>query len=762
MHLRSLEISGFKSFAKKTSLEFQAPITAIVGPNGSGKSNVAESFRFVLGEQSMKSLRGKRGEDLIWSGSGNVGKSNRGSVKLLLDNHDRMLNIDFKEVMIERVVHRDGTNEYLINGSRVRLRDIMELSAHAHIGASGHHIISQGEADRILNASMQERRVIIEEALGLKIYQFKKQESEKKLLKTEENMRSVESLRQEIAPHMKFLKRQVEKLQKAEEMKVELRTLCLEYFKRESVYLSVERERIAGERREPQEEKIDIEKRLAEIKMQRAQDVNGSSKHTELVALEERARSLRHEKEKISRELGRIEGVLDMLDRERGRRQEALQAERRLVAFPKVEKFLQTLEDVLERATRETCVFGVEIFVAQIREKIRQFLEEETATHHIEREMPDMTEYGAFLEEKKKLEEALARITEEEKKASDVRSLWEHDAAQEKQTWRETEQSMFELIQKEHAVRATLGLLQTAEDDRARAERDFKRDLGEVAMIIGREVISYATTPLSDEHGNVLEDTAIAAEERDVQRERRRMIERVRIRLEEVGGGTGSEVKKECDAVFARDAFLARELEDLHVSAKALRELMADLDRRLEEEFKTGVAKINTQFQEYFSMMFGGGAASLSVAHIPKRRPQLTFVDEIPESESSLDTMAPEEGASGMLIEVHLPRKRVHNLDMLSGGERALTSIALIFAISQVNPSPFLILDETDAALDEANSRKYGDMIESLSKHSQLILITHNRETMSRASILYGVTMGGDGISQLLSVRFDEAVAVAK
>jgi chromosome segregation protein len=98
----------------------------------------------------------------------------------------------------------------------------------------------------------------------------------------------------------------------------------------------------------------------------------------------------------------------------------------------------------------------------------------------------------------------------------------------------------------------------------------------------------------------------------------------------------------------------------------------------------------------------------------------------------------------------------------LSGGERALTSIALIFAMSQVNPPPFLILDETDAALDEANSRRYGDMIENLAKHSQLIVITHNRETMTRAGMLYGVTMGGDGVSKLLSVKFDEAVAVAK
>ena len=111
---------------------------------------------------------------------------------------------------------------------------------------------------------------------------------------------------------------------------------------------------------------------------------------------------------------------------------------------------------------------------------------------------------------------------------------------------------------------------------------------------------------------------------------------------------------------------------------------------------------------------------------------------------------------------MNVPEKKVKDLQMLSGGERSLVSIALLFAVSQVNPPPFLVLDETDAALDESNSRKYGDMIEKLSEFSQLIVVTHNRETMSRAQVLYGVTLGADSASKLLSIRFDEAVKVAK
>src|SRR5207248_858718 len=132
---------------------------------------------------------------------------------------------------IERVVHRDSVNEYLINGSQVRLRDVVELLASAHIGSSGHHIISQGEADRILNSSIKERKTMIEDALGLKMYQYKKQESERKLEKTRENIKQVESLRREIAPHIKFLKKQVEKVEKSIAMKEELTKESLEYCK---------------------------------------------------------------------------------------------------------------------------------------------------------------------------------------------------------------------------------------------------------------------------------------------------------------------------------------------------------------------------------------------------------------------------------------------------------------------------------------------------------------------------------------------------
>jgi len=189
-------------------------------------------------------------------------------------------------------------------------------------------------------------------------------------------------------------------------------------------------------------------------------------------------------------------------------------------------------------------------------------------------------------------------------------------------------------------------------------------------------------------------------------------------------------------------------------SAKSLRELISELEEKLNVQFKEGIGKINAVFQNFFSILFDGGSASLSVVK-ESRRPR-------PVEETEIGEEVQRESYEGIEVHVNLPHKRIKGLEMLSGGERALTSIALLFAMSQVNPPPFIILDETDAALDEANSKKYGDMIENLAKSSQLILITHNRETMSRAGVLYGITMGSDGISKLLSVKLEEAVAVAK
>ena len=758
MHLKQLELSGFKSFAKKTTLEFSASITAIVGPNGSGKSNIAESFRFVLGEQSMKSLRGKKGEDLIFSGTGAHARSNRASVRIVFDNSKRFLNIDFDEVSIERVVHRDGINEYKINDSQVRLRDVIELLASANVGSSGHQIVSQGEADRILVASTRERREMIEDALGLKIYQFKKQESERKLFKTQENIVQVEALRKEVAPHLNFLKRQTEKLEKARAMRTKLKDIYKEYLKRETEHIKYQSESINSEKRDPQAELSKLNGELEEAKsfLEKSKEKDGKS--AEVLSLEKRLRNAREEKEVASRTLGRLEGQIVASERqiehakERGSGDDAMS-----IQVGEVKRIVERVEELASDARKEDSVDSLRDVIKSILQLMRDFIAKKSFEGSANPLAKDMEVLVRLKNEKKEFDKKLDSFVEAEGQLNDQYDLLKGEIEEVKDKSREAERRVFEIMSQQSELRVLLSSLDSREALLDRRRDDFKRELVEGVTLAGREILSYADYEVLGSDGRDLSIADIVSEDQSVQEGRRREVEKIKIRLEEYGGGSADEIMKEYKEVSERDEFLAREIADLHKSADALNLLIRELEGKLDTQFKQGVAKINKEFSRFFMLMFDGGNAELTIVR-ERLRQRPVDPDNLIVGEDDETTKEIEEGVD---INVSLPSKRIKGLTMLSGGERALTSIALIFAMSQVNPPPFLVLDETDAALDEANSRRYGDMIENLSQKSQLVLITHNRETMSRAGVLYGVTMGSDGISKLLSVKFEEATVSA-
>ncbi len=756
MYLKSLELTGFKSFAKKTELNFNTPITSIVGPNGSGKSNTAEAFRFVLGEQSIKSMRGKRTEDLIWNGSPEMARSNRASVKLVFDNRKRLLNLDVDEVVIERVIFRDASSEYVVNGSPVRLRDIVELLAGAHIGSSGHHIISQGEADRILNANMRERREMIEDALGLKIYQWKREESERKLEKTEENMKQVQSLRREIAPHILFLKKQVEKIEKTKQLKEELRTLYGEYLKREHVHIGVSKERIANEERDPKEELAKLNEQLLASKKVLAETHGEDAKTKAVIAVEERLNGLRKEREQISRDVGRLEGEIAAAERMK-HAQAFVHTNEALIPISEIESIAKKAEGIFltEDVTVLRSVFSVlQQALSSLLEKYRQ--KKGPSSDGIDGDI------AVLKERKQQAEKKLHDIQTSEREVVQDEKKLRTEIDREKDSSRDAEKEVFRIMARQNELHGILNALRLRFEEMEHLEGDFKREIAEGAILVGREILEYQNVKIKKENGEDVTVEELAKEERVAQEDRRRKVERLKIRIEDAGGGSGAEVVKEFEEATERDQFLAREIADLEKSAETLRLLIVELEQKLDQEFRDGIEKINREFQNYFSLMFGGGTARLALTK-PEKKVRKEVDDLLLDGEAMAAAASENtEQETGIDIEVNLPRKKIKALMMLSGGERALTSIALLFAMSQVKPPPFIILDETDAALDEANSKKYGDMVENLSKYSQLILITHNRETMSRAGVIYGVTMDKSGVSKLLSIAFDEAVAVAK
>ncbi len=734
--LKRLEIAGFKSFARKTVLDFSSRATAIVGPNGSGKSNVAEAFRFALGEQSMKSMRGKRAEDLIFNGSHSSPRANRAAVAIVFDNSRRNFKIDFDEVSIERAVFRDGASEYSINGSKVRLRDIEELLAGANIGESSHHIISQGEADRILLANPRERREMLEDALGLKVYEFKKQEAERKLIKTEDNIQQVNALRRELTPHLRFLEKQVEKLARADSLRAELTHAGQTYFAIEDSFLAEEKKKNATAKSGSAERLAVASLELAKIEERATTDAEGAKRLQSVRAYEQEAERVGTERAALSRDIGRVEGALGA-----AKRRSAEVAREPYAKVPR-EDLVALREEIEKQVVSAKTPQAFEAVVQSIRHAIKIFVErfvsadgdllkdEERAVYTLEEERTTLLAKDAKLAEAhERARSALLRARE---------TMTAHD-----ETGRELKRRILDLAQTKAHEEGEVVRADARERELSLLSDELEHLKGEVLAVVGSAAVSY--TPLS----------ALPKEERKVQEDRKRTMERLIIRLEEAGG-TSEDIRAEHKEVSEREAFLGKELDDLAKSAAGLRSLIGDLDTELAKHFAEGLAKVNASFGEYFAVMFGGGGARLTL-----EEPEDDDEDELEEGEEKED-LPDEPKRPGIEVSVHLPKKKVQSLVQLSGGERALTSIALIFAMSQVNPPPFLILDETDAALDEANSRRYGDMMENLAKHSQLIVITHNRETMSRAGILYGVTMGGDGVSKLLSVKFEEAVAVAK
>ncbi|MFA4845726.1 MAG: AAA family ATPase, partial [Patescibacteria group bacterium] len=247
MFLTKLEIQGFKTFAKKTQLSFlpptpsplhppsgrgetRYPVTAIVGPNGSGKSNLADAIRWVLGEQSLKLIRGKKSEDVIFSGSQGKGRAGFAEVSLTFNNEDHAMPIDYSEVTIVRRLYRDGTSEYLLNESQARLADIQLLLAQANVGQRSYSVIGQGMIDHVLVSSPEERKAFFDDATGVKPYQIKRHEAMLKLARTHENLRDVDLLLREIEPRLRSLKRQASRLEQREKIDSELHRLEAGYY----------------------------------------------------------------------------------------------------------------------------------------------------------------------------------------------------------------------------------------------------------------------------------------------------------------------------------------------------------------------------------------------------------------------------------------------------------------------------------------------------------------------------------------------------
>jgi chromosome segregation protein len=740
--LKRLELNGFKSFAGKTVLEFPAGIVAVVGPNGSGKSNIVDAMRWLLGERDAKNLRGARVEDLIFAGTQKRARVGMAQASLYFENKNKFFPVDFEEVVVSRQISRDGTSKYYLNKSEILLRDLIDFFAKARLGSKGLIIIGQGDSDLFIRSSPLERREMIEEILGLREYQIKKADAERRLKNSKINLDKVTALVEEIEPHLRSLKRQTGRWERRGALEEELRSLENQFFGTQLQELHAKSMQVEGRitAHAKQSEVLEKEKKAAETR-QAAIEESQPEERKRLAKIKEEVTALMDARSKLQKDVGRIEAQIEMAKRSG--------ASARGGSDRSTEHFIDILEKIkseLESVLNEEPL-AVQAAIETVLEEIAFALEE--------RDEPRETKSAPVPESmRKEFEEAAKDLADLEKSISALR-------AKEK----ELESSQEDFYTTFKGAVADVQIAQGKLDAWEKINRelllekeriDLRRDevLRQVDQA-GRKAEEFREASLADAVAASAGANGFAGNFADMEHR----IFRLRGDLASIGE-VDHALMKEAEDTATRHAFLVKESEDLNKAVADLTALMHELNEKIKTEFDKSLSKINDEFAKFFALMFDGGSAKLKVLkpkgeHVAEEDEDGEDAGDAQEEGDQTEDEIYQEKNGGVDIEIKLPRKKTTSLDMLSGGERSLVGIAALFAMVSVSPPPFLVLDEIDAPLDERNARRFGTMLQDFSKRTQFVVVTHNRATMEAADILYGVTLAEDGSSKIVSLKLE-------
>lgn len=748
MYLQKIEMQGFKTFANRTVLEFLPPkgdsrgITAIVGPNGSGKSNIADAVRWVLGEQSMKLIRGKKAADVIFSGSEKRARSGFAEVSLTLNNEDKKIpGFDYDEVLITRRLYRDGESEYLINKNKVRLADINMLLAQANFGQRTYSVIGQGMVDAVLVASPKERKEFFDEAAGVKQYQLKREASIRKLESSEENLGQAELILGELEPRMRYLSRQARRLEERAELESELIALEYDYFGTLHHRITEElkaidaRTKTVDEDRKRKESEIEgLRKELAEMETEETASDGLMELQKAYEAQLEKRNSLREKEIQLK----------NRIELELAKAKAAAQAPVKL-PMP-IEKVISAIDGFSKKHDKlvERIMKADDLGTAKKAAEELAGLGEEIGTLLQDLKAPTEKKEVGKIEVPKELQKELELVSKDVvAMASGLTKLQD-----EMQDWGKKES------EKRADFFDTQKKMQSMQSDLFTLDRHLSDHR------VDRARVETRLESLKNEAAEALEDKADAAlahkpkADMNVQ-EASSKLHKLRTQVASIGSIDQAVVDEHREAKERYD-FLTAQVEDLRQTKIQLEEMIVDLDGLIKKRSDQAFSKINKEFDIYFKKLFGGGTASLKKIEQDTDEDEMELAEgEEPEEKPAKKRMA--EAWLGLDIHANPPGKRVKNIHVLSGGERALTSIALICAILTTNPSPFVVLDEVDAALDESNASRFSEIVFDLSHTTQFLLITHNRYTMEKGQVLYGVTMADDSTSRILSIKLEDA-----
>lgn len=728
--LKSLELNGFKSFAQKTVLEFPSGTTAIVGPNGSGKSNVVDAVRWLLGERDAKNLRGAKSEDLIFAGTPEKPRQSLAQATLNFNNQSNFFPVDAAEISITRQINREGVSQYFLNKTEVRLKDLVDFFARARLGTKGMIVVSQGNSDLFIRANPTERREMIEEMLGLREYQIKKGRAENQLKNTQINLEKVRALIEEILPHLRSLRRQTGRWEKRGVLESELRELENSLFGSELSWVRGEIKKIENEIDSHKKEfsKLEDDRRKAEEK-QKNIELSEPKEREELKRIKNETSDLLNEQIKLEKDLSRLEAQLEISKTKEISSE--ISADKAISLVKKIRSFLEQ---------------GLNQDFENLKNSIRSLIHEidtnlKTAEKDKDVPLPDNLK-NQFLKIGNELKSIKTKI----------------EGLKEKEKHLEKSQGEFYELFKRAVAEVEAAKKRIEEWDIKQQKLNFEKERFELRLEeIKRQIFQSGRhiNEFDNIHSHLHLSRGLESEEL---REIERKIFKIRGDLASIGD-IDEAILKEARETEARYEFLKRELEDTEKAKEDLKKLITDLSEKIKVEFGSALHEINREFNNFFKLMFGGGHAKL-VFKKPEKpaKKEKEIETENAETAPTEPVLVDEEkGEEGIEIDLGLPKKRISSLEVLSGGERSLVGIAALFAMISVSPPPFLVLDEIDAALDERNARRFSEMLKDFSRKTQFIIVTHNRASMEVADILYGVTLGSDGTSKIVSLKLESA-----
>ena len=731
MQLKHIKLSGFKSFVDPTKISFPTNMVGVVGPNGCGKSNVIDAVRWVLGELSAKNLRGESMVDVIFNGSEKRKASGQCSIELLFDNSSAKIGgefASFNEVSIKRVMTRDAQSDYYINNTKCRRKDVQDIFLGTGLGPSSYAIIEQGMVSKLVSAKPDELRTHIEEAAGVSKYRERRKETESRIKRTKENLSRVKDIRDEIARLIKRLENQAKAAEKYNLLKQDKAKLELD----KAVLFSIE----AKNSRDDLQKKLDAHNRDLKIK------------NTERDTIQSQIDQYRTENDSVlgeyevaqknfyavGAEIAKREANLQNINKSESETKYNLQK-----AKQNYEKAKETEKNFDELSPSEKAMHILDNIILTLEKFGIDKDNIQNKAQELKKLLVDILNI-ATAQSKSLTGEYLSRQNELEgqiEEAENLKNSIELEMKEFVEKSSDAESVLIKLRQKQSKFNEDLRELENKKsisdlDSRAISEKitNVRVELKtyEINLENSNKKIQEAGIDINSIDYSIYANTTFEEIE-----DKLTNVESKIIRLGAINLAAPEEIADESK----RKEELDEQYDDLTDALDKLTGAIKKIDNETKTIFKDSFDAVNIRLKEMFPKLFGGGVA------------ELTLTDDDPLN-------------AGVILMARPPGKKNSSISQLSGGEKALTALALVFAIFELNPAPFCLLDEVDAPLDDLNTLRFINMVEEMSKSVQFIFITHNKVSMERSDYLMGVTMQEAGVSRMVSVDVNQALKLAE